>query len=412
MSELGALLRRQLVDGLQSWPRRVAEPGRTATMLDGCVTVADLRRRAARRVPRVVFDFVDGGAGDEVTATRNVADFDRYALAPRVLVDVSRVDISTTVLGQPVRTPILGAPTGLTGLVHGSGELGIARAVLAAGGIYALSTMASYSLEEIAAGAPGPKWFQVYGWRDRGLVADLLARAAAHGYQALMLTVDVPVIGARHRDRRNGFGIPPRLTARTVAGALRRPGWTADFVRNPRTVIESVAGRAAPVEAVSLADYVTAQFDPSLSWADVAWIREEWEGPLVIKGIMRPEDARRAVDAGAQGVAVSNHGGRQLDGADSAIEALPGVVDAVGGDAEVFVDGGIRRGSHVAIALAQGARAVLAGRALVYGLGAAGEAGAARAMSLLSDELALTLGLLGCPSLGELDRSWLSRRAA
>ena len=386
------------------------DPARTASRLDGCVTIADLRRLAARRVPRVVFDFVDGAAGDELTADRNVADFDHYALAPRVLVDVSQVDVSTTVLGQRVATPILGAPTGLTGLVHDSGELGIARAVLAAGGIYALSTMASYSLEAVAAGAPGPKWFQVYGWRDRGLVADLLARAAAHGYQALVLTVDVPMIGARHRDRRNGFGIPPRLTVRTMAEALRRPGWTADFVRHPRTVIESVAGRAAPAEAVSLADYVTAQFDSSFSWADVAWIREQWNGPLVIKGIMRPEDARRAADSGAQGVAVSNHGGRQLDYADSAIEALPSVVDAVGGDAEVLLDGGIRRGSHVAIALAQGARAVLAGRALVYGLGAGGEKGAAKAMRLLMDELRLTLALLGCPSLDGLDRSWASRR--
>jgi isopentenyl diphosphate isomerase/L-lactate dehydrogenase-like FMN-dependent dehydrogenase len=321
---------------------------------------------------------------------------------------VSNVDMSTSVLGQRVSLPILGAPTGLTGLVHHRGEAAVATALHAAGSVYVLSAVASYSIEEMAELAPGPRWFQLYTWRDRGLVQELLARAQAAGYSALVVTVDVPLAARRMRDVRNGFGTPPRVTARSLGEALLRPRWTRDFVRRPRAEMANLVGRgAAAGDSVTLATYLNTQFAPTLSWSDLEWLRGVWSGPIVVKGILRPEDATQAVDAGAAGIGVSNHGGRQLDHAPSAITALPAVVDAVGDRAEVFVDGGVRRGSDVLKAIALGARACLVGRALLYGLAAAGDAGAARALTILSDELKLALALAGCQSLDQLDASWV-----
>jgi L-lactate dehydrogenase (cytochrome) len=401
------LLAAQVASDARGLPER-ARRGRNAARLERCRNIAELRELARRSVPRAVFDFVDGAAGDEVTARRNEQDFGHVVLAPRVLSDVSDVTLATTVLGHPVALPLLAAPTGLTGLTHERGELGIARAAHAAGTVSVLSAMASYTIEELARDAPGPAWFQLYMWRDRGLVRELIARARAAGYLALVVTVDVPLAGGRERDRRNGFGIPPRLTLRSLGEGLMRPRWSADFVRRPRMTIANASSHGGgPEDARSLTEYVSGQFDRSLTWSDLAWVREAWDGPVVVKGVLRADDAKLAAGAGADAVVVSNHGGRQLDHAPSSISALPPIVDAVAGDVEVYLDGGIRRGVDVVKALALGARACLAGRALVYGLGAGGDAGAARALQLLEEEIRLAMALLGCRSVQQLDRAWL-----
>ena len=405
MNEFLRILTRQLaadVRGLPSTTRgRLTDEGRVAR----CGNIADLRALARRRVPRVVFDYVDGAAWDEVTSHRNQEDFGKVAVMPRVLVDVSSVDIATTVLGQPVSVPIIGAPTGQTGLTHHGGEAAVARALHASGTITTLSTVASYSIEEVAAASPGPTWFQLYVTRDRQLSEDLLSRAHAAGHLALVLTVDVQRSGARERDRRNRFSVPPRITLRTLLDGVRRPRWSAAFVRSPRILMANFADRLEGANAVAMAEFVNDQFDPTVTWTDFDWLREHWPGPLVVKGILRPDDARRAVEHGVAGIIVSNHGGRQLDHAPSAVRALPAIVEAAGEDAEVYLDGGVRRGTDVLKAIALGARACMVGRPLVYGLGAGGEAGVSRAIELLSSELRLAMALAGCPSLDAVDES-------
>jgi L-lactate dehydrogenase (cytochrome) len=360
---------------------------------------------ARRRIPRVVFDFVEGAAWDEVTARRNEQDFARFALLPRTLVDVSSPDASTAILGRRVSVPLLGAPTGQSGLVHRDGEIAIARALHRAGTITTLSTVASCSIEEVATASPGPTWFQLLVSRDRGLTLELLDRAHEAGHLALVLTVDVPRAGQRERDLRNGFSIPPRITLRSLADGIVRPRWSVAFVRNPRILMANFASASAGADALTLAEFVASQFDPTLNWRDLDWLRGHWRGPLVVKGILRPSDARRAVDLGAAGIIVSNHGGRQLDHALSAVRALPAVVDAVGGEAEVYLDGGVRRGTDVVKALALGARACMLGRPLIYGLGAGGEAGVTRALALLRTELQIAMALTGCVSLDSIDVS-------
>jgi L-lactate dehydrogenase (cytochrome) len=406
---LAGILARQLSADARGLPgaarARFTDAGRVAR----CTNVADLRRVARRRVPRAVFDYVDGGAWDELTARRNQSDFGALTICPRALVDVSDVDTSTTVLGQPVDVPIIGAPTGLTGLTHHRGEVAVARALHAAGSIYTLSTSASYSIEELAAASPGPTWFQLYVWRDRGLAAELLARARAAGHLALVLTVDAARAGGRERDVRNGFSIPPRITLRTCLDAVVRPRWTAAFVARPRVVMSNVASYVKDRDAVSLTRFINDQLDPTLTWKDAEWLREAWPGPLAVKGILSPDDARTAIAHGFDAIIVSNHGGRQLDGAPSSVQALPPIVDAVGDDAEVILDGGVRRGTDVLKAVALGARACMTGRALLYGLGAGGDAGAARAVEMLRSELRLAMQLTGCPSLASVDRSLVGR---
>jgi isopentenyl diphosphate isomerase/L-lactate dehydrogenase-like FMN-dependent dehydrogenase len=373
-----------------------------------CLNIEALRRLARRRIPRVVFDYVDGAAWDEVTSRRNRDDLARLAILPHALVDVSEIETATTVLGTPVSVPLLGAPTGQTGLVHREGERAVARAVDAAGTIATLSTAGSYSIEEVAAASRGPKWFQLYVTRDRGLSAEFLARARAAGYLALVVTVDVQRSGARERDKRNRFSVPPRVTLRTLADGALRPAWSAAFVRSPRILMANFAEHLAGADAVAMSEFINRQFDPSLSWADLGWLREHWPGPIVLKGILRPDDARRAVEHDVAGILVSNHGGRQLDHGLAAVRALPAVVDAVGGEAEVYLDGGIRRGTDVVKALALGARACMVGRPLLYGLGAGGEAGVRRALEILATELRLAMALCGCPTLAAIDASLLA----
>lgn len=405
------LLARQVRADVAHAPTAVRRRFSDAGRLERCGNIAELRALARRRVPGVVFDYVDGAAWDELTLRRNRADLRRLAVLPRVLTGAADIDLSTTVLGQPVGVPLMGAPTGMTGIVHHDGEIGLARAVHGAGGLHVLSSVGSRTVEEVAELSPGPLWFQLYVSRDRGYVRELLGRARSAGYLALVITVDVQRAGARERDRRNGFSLPPRLSARTLAQGVVRPRWSADFIRRPRFLSEGARrARAGGTEAgqPSLTAIINSQFDPGLGWSEISWLQEQWEGPIVLKGVLRGEDAQQAARLGVGAVVVSNHGGRQLDHAPSSVSVLPDVVDAVGSEIEVYMDGGIRRGVDVLKALALGARACLSGRALVYGLGAGGEAGAVRAMNLLVEELRLAMTLAGCRSVRELDRSWVT----
>jgi L-lactate dehydrogenase (cytochrome) len=420
VNDFAELLTRQLRADLRELPHRaqarLSAEGRAAR----AGSIGELRAAARRALPRVVFDFLEGAAEDELTATRNVAELRAVELRPRVLVDVSDVRTATTALGQPVALPLIGAPMGLTGLIHPGAEIALAHALHEAGTVSVVSAMASCTIGEVAAVARGPLWFQMYIWRDRGLVEEMLRRAEDAGVGVLMLTLDVPRAGNRDRDRRNGFSVPPRVTWRSLAGGVTHPRWSYGFVRNPRLGwgnLPSDPGGTAPGAAsgpvasggagASLSANTNRQFDPAVTWDDLAWFRERWAGQLVVKGILRPDDARQAVRLGADAISVSNHGGRQLDGAPAAIRALPAVADAVGGDAEVYVDGGIRRGADIVKALALGARACLAGRALGYGLGVAGQPGVRRAVGILHAELRTALALAGCPSIHDLDPSWV-----
>jgi L-lactate dehydrogenase (cytochrome) len=407
------MLGRQLADDMRRLPQTTRERLSEAGRAQRAINIAELRALARRRLPAGVFDYVDGAAWDEATKRYNESDLQALMLRPRMLVGTTQIDLSTEVLGRRLAIPLLAAPTGLTGLVHHEGEVGIARAIHGAGGVYVLSSAASRTQEDVAAASPGPRWFQLYVGRDRGLAQALLDRARATGYEAVVVTVDVARPGPRERDQRNGFTVPPRITARTLVDGVRRPRWTANFLARPRILSESLLlSMAQEGQAASLGELIGRQLDPALSWRDIAWVQEHWDGPLLIKGILRGDDARQAASLGLAGVVVSNHGGRQLDHASSTIRALPEVVEAAGGDLEVFMDGGIRRGVDIVRALALGARGVLAGRALVYGLAAGGPAGAARAVEILVDELRLAMTLLGCPSVRELDGTFVTGGAA
>jgi isopentenyl diphosphate isomerase/L-lactate dehydrogenase-like FMN-dependent dehydrogenase len=409
VNDFADLVVRQIQTDLRELPRRararLSAEGRAAR----AGSIGELRAAAHRALPRVVFDFLEGAAEDELTAARNVAELRATVLRPKVLVDVSTVRTETTVLGQPVALPLLGAPMGLTGLIHPGAEVALARALHDAGSIAVVSAMASCTLAEVAAASQGPLWFQMYIWRDRGLVEEMLRRVEAADVPVLVVTVDVPRAGNRDRDRRNGFSVPPRVTLRALAGGVTHPRWSCSFVSNPRlgwgNLPGGPGGGAGP--AAALSTNTNRQFDPAVTWDDLAWFRDNWTGRLVVKGILDPEDARQAVRLGADAIAVSNHGGRQLDGAPAAIRALPAVADAVGDDAEVYFDGGIRRGADIVKALALGARACLAGRALGYGLAAAGQAGVTRALTILHTELRTTLALTGCPNIHNLTSTWI-----
>jgi isopentenyl diphosphate isomerase/L-lactate dehydrogenase-like FMN-dependent dehydrogenase len=407
------MLGRQLADDMRRLPQTTRERLSEAGRAQRAINIAELRALARRRLPAGVFDYVDGAAWDEATKRYNESDLQALMLRPRMLVGTTQIDLSTEVLGRRLAIPLLAAPTGLTGLVHHEGEVGIARAIHGAGGVYVLSSAASRTQEDVAAASPGPRWFQLYVGRDRGLAQALLERARATGHEAVVVTVDVARPGPRERDQRNGFTVPPRITGRTLIDGVRRPRWTANFLRHPRILSESLLlSMTQEGQAASLGELIGRQLDPALSWRDIAWVQEHWKGPLLIKGIMRGDDARQAASLGLAGVVVSNHGGRQLDHASSTIRALPEVVEAAGDDLDVFMDGGIRRGVDIARALALGARGVLAGRALVYGLAAGGPAGAARAVEILVDELRLAMTLLGCPSVRELDGTFVAGGAA
>jgi L-lactate dehydrogenase (cytochrome) len=370
------------------------------------VSVADLRAIARRRLPRGVFDYIDGGAEDELALRSNSDAYRRVTFRPRVLRDVTEVDTSSTLLGKPLAYPLVLAPTGFTRIADAAGELAVARAAQRAGLPYTLSTLGTRSIEEVAAVSSGRLWFQVYVWKDRGLVADMVGRAAESGYEALCLTVDTAVFGKRERDVRRGFTLPPKLGLSTLLDGIIHPGWTWQFLTNDPIVFANVAGRSVGEggETVALARYVSSEFDPGVSWSDVEWLRARWNGPIVIKGIQTVDDARIAADEGLDAIAISNHGGRQLDSAPVPLEVLPSVVDAVGDRIEIICDGGVRRGSDIVKALALGATACMAGRAYLYGLGAAGEAGVDHVLDLFAGDIKRTMALLGCRTVKELDR--------
>ena len=372
-------------------------------ILSNCYSITDLRRAAKRRLPKAVFDYMDGAAEDEVTLYRNQADFGRYELLPRFLVDVENVDLSTRVLGADIDVPFILAPTGMSRLFHYTGERAVARAAQKAGTMYSLSSVATTSIEDIAGISDGAKMLQLYVWRDRGILKDFIQRAKASGYTALCLTVDLPLAGQRERDLKNGFTVPPRIRLSNILDTMIRPDWLWGFLTHPRMTLENVRGHATAAENLfSVIDYTTAQFDPSLTWEDMAWMIEEWGGPFAIKGILTAADARRAAETGVSAVIISNHGGRQLDHSPSPVGVLPGIVDAVGDRVEVILDGGIRRGTDVIKALSLGARAVMIGRAYLFGLGAGGEAGADRALELLRAEIKRNMMLVGCTSVKQL----------
>src|SRR3954449_4095171 len=373
------------------------ETDRVERRLRRAASVADLRRIAQRRLPGGVFDYIDGAAEDERTLAANEAAFAATTFRPRVLRGVEKIDISTTVLGRPVSYPLVLAPTGFTRIADPQGELAVARAANRAGLPYTLSTLSTRSIEEVRAVSDGRLWFQVYAWRDRGLVKEMIDRAAAARFEALVLTVDTAVFGRRERDVRRGFALPPTIGPRTLIDGALHPEWTWKFVRSEPIRFANVVGRdvgdgASPV---NLADYINTQFDPSLSWADVDWLRSVWNGPIVLKGIQTVADAVLAADAGVEAIALSNHGGRQLDGAPATFDLVAPVADAVGGRTEIICDGGVRRGSDIVKAVAAGATAAMAGRAYLYALGAAGERGVDRVLQWFRLDVERTMTLLG-----------------
>jgi L-lactate dehydrogenase (cytochrome) len=386
------------------------ETDAVARRLARCANVDDLRSLARRRLPHGVFDYIDGGAEDEVTLADNSKAFRDVTFHPRVLRDVGAVTTASTLLGKAVAFPLALAPTGFTRIADPAGELAVARAADRAGVPYTLSTMGTQSIEAVRAVSAGRLWFQVYVWRDRGLVADMVARAAAADYEALVITVDTAVLGRRERDVRRGFSLPPKIGLGTLFDGVLHPAWTLDLLRHDPILFANVAGSSARdgTSAVSLAEYVAAQFDPSLSWRDIEWFRSLWRGPIVIKGIQTVEDAVIAADLGIEAVALSNHGGRQLDHAPTPFSLIAPVVDAIGDRAEVICDGGVRRGSDIVKALAAGATACMAGRAYLYALGAAGERGVDRCLTMLHDDVQRTMALIGATDVTGVDRSSIS----
>jgi L-lactate dehydrogenase (cytochrome) len=382
---------------------------RVERRLSRCANVEDLRAAAKRRLPGGVFDYIDGAAEDEVTIARNAAAFRRVELAPRVLRDVAKVDLSTTLLGRPVPAPLALSPTGFTRIADPQGELAVARAAAERGLVYTLSTLATRSIEEVAAVSTGPRWFQVYVWRDRGLVADMVQRAEHEGYEALMVTVDTAVFGRRERDVRRGFTLPPTIGLGTIVDGIRHPSWTWAFVRGGPITFANVSGDATRdgSTAVTLSDFVNSQFDPTLSWADLEWLRSITRLPVLVKGLGAAADARIAASEGVPAVVISNHGGRQLDGAPATLDLLKETVDAVGDDVEVLIDGGIRRGTDIVVARALGARAAMVGRPYLYGLGAAGERGVGHVLDQLLLGAERTMALLGVTSVDDLTEDYV-----
>jgi L-lactate dehydrogenase (cytochrome) len=386
----------------------------TRQTLEGCRNIEDLHRAFRRRVPRAIADFVDGGAEDEVTLRRNREAFADVRLIPRQFHGAGAPDLTTELFGARVSMPVVLAPCGAIRIVHPEGELAVARAAARAGLIYTVPSMGTVTLEQLAAAVPPSttQWFQLYLWRDRGLTRDLVVRAREAGYRAMVVTLDTPVSGARERDIANGMNIPPKLTRAAAAGIARHVGWWTRFARSAPPAFENVRERTPNAANTTTMQYVAEQFDPSITWDDLGTVLDAWDGPILAKGILSAHDAERAVDAGATGVIVSNHGGRQLDRAPATLEVLASVVEAVGDRAEVLIDSGIRRGGDVAAALALGARACLIGRPYLYGLGVGAQDGVGRALELLDGELRRTMTLLGAGSVDELDASLVAAAGA
>jgi L-lactate dehydrogenase (cytochrome) len=370
--------------------------------------IEDLRRLAQRRVPRMFYDYADAGSWTEGTYRANAADFSRIELRQRVAINIEKRSLATTMVGIDAAMPVALAPTGMTGMQHADGEILAARAAEKFGVPFTLSTMSICSIEDIAANTTKPFWFQLYVMRDRDFVERLIDRAKAAKCSALMLTLDLQVLGQRHKDIINGLSAPPRPTLANILNLFTKPRWCLGMLGTPRRSFGNIVGHAKGVgDMSSLSTWTQEQFDPRLSWADVEWIKKRWGGKLVLKGILDPEDARLAVETGADALIVSNHGGRQLDGAPSSIRALPPIAEAVGKRIEVWMDGGVYSGQDVLKAVALGARGTLIGRAFLYGLGAMGEAGVTRALEIIRNELDLTMAFCGRTDIRSVDRSIL-----
>jgi len=367
--------------------------------------IEDLRQTARRRVPRAFFDYAEGGSYAEQTLNANRADFEGIKLRQRILVDVANRSTATTILNEPVTLPLALAPIGLCGMQHGDGEILACRAAQEAGIPFTLSTMSICSIEDVVASVDKPFWFQLYVMKDRGFVRSLIERAAAAKCSALVLTVDLQILGQRHRDIKNGMTVPPELRVKNIIDMASKPAWLLSIARAKRRTFGNLAGHVRGMKDVnSLSHWTAGQFDATLNWKDVEWIASLWPGKLILKGILDVEDARIAAKSGAAALVVSNHGGRQLDGAPSSISALPPIVEAVGSSLEVLFDGGVRSGQDIMRAIALGARACLSGRAYIYGLGAGGQAGVARAIEIMRNELNVSMALTGINSIGEIDR--------
>ncbi|WP_211242465.1 MULTISPECIES: alpha-hydroxy acid oxidase [Cobetia] len=358
--------------------------------------IKDLQRLARRRVPKMFYDYADSGSWTESTYRANESDFARIGLRQRVMVDMDNRSLATRMLGEEVSMPVALAPTGLTGMQHADGEMLAARAAANFGVPFTLSTMSICSIEDVAEVSSRPFWFQLYVMRDKDYISRLIDRAKAAQCSALVLTADLQIIGQRHKDLINGLSVPPRPTVATALNLATKWRWCAGMMRTQRRTFGNIAGHVKDADNLSsLSKWTASQFDPSLSWDDIKWIKDKWGGKLIIKGIMEPEDAEMAVRAGADAVIVSNHGGRQLDGAPSSISALPDIVSAVGSSTEVHMDGGIRSGQDVLKAVALGAKGVYIGRAFLYGLGAKGEQGVTQTLEIIQRELDTTLALCG-----------------
>ncbi|HMA09322.1 MAG TPA: alpha-hydroxy acid oxidase [Ramlibacter sp.] len=371
--------------------------------------IEDLRLLAKKRVPRMFYDYADCGSWTESTYRANEADFDRILLRQRVAVNLENRSTRTTMIGQDVAMPVAIAPVGLTGMQHADGEMLTALAAKKFGIPFTLSTMSICSIEDVAqATGNHPFWFQLYVMKDRDFIERLIDRAKAARCSALMLTLDLQILGQRHKDIKNGLSAPPKLTLPNILNMITKPRWGLGMLGTPRREFRNIVGHVKGVENMgSLSEWTSKQFDPSLSWNDVEWIKKRWGGKLILKGIQDPEDARLAVESGADALIVSNHGGRQLDGAPSSISALAEIVDTVGNRIEVHMDGGIRSGQHVLKAMALGAKGTYIGRAFVYGLGAMGEAGVTKALEIIQKELDLTMAFCGRTDIRTVDRSIL-----
>lgn len=399
---------------LQMWKsfRSVAqfdtiEFDRNARRLKKVASVEDLRRLAKRNLPAGVFDYIDGGAEDERTLAANSSDFSRIGFHPRVMRDVSNLDTSVSIFGKTATMPVILSPTGFTRIAHSEGELAVTRAAARAGVPWSLSTMGTRSIEDCAEANPlGEKWFQVYTWKDRGLLEELVRRAAAAGYGALWLTVDTAVLGRRERDVRRGMTLPPKLGPGTLVDGALHPAWTWDFLRGGPITFANIVGRHDEdgSSAINLADHMKRQFDSALSWDDVDWLRSIWDGPIVLKGVQTVADAKQAVAMGVEGIGLSNHGGRQLDDAPTPVTLIEPVRDEIGDAATIICDGGVRRGSDVVKAIALGADAVSIGRPYFLALGAGGEAGVDWLLDFLRSGIEQTMSLTGRRTIAEIDR--------
>jgi L-lactate dehydrogenase (cytochrome) len=370
--------------------------------------IEDLRVLAKRRVPRMFYDYADSGSWSESTYRANESDFHKIKLRQRVAVNIAKRSIRTTMIGQDVAMPVALAPTGLTGMQHADGEILAARAAENFGIPFTLSTMSICSIEDVAANTTAPFWFQLYVIKDRGFIERLIERAKAAKCSALMLTLDLQILGQRHKDIRNGLSAPPKPTLTNILNLMTKPRWCMGMLGTRRHSFGNLIGHASGVDDLSsLSAWTQEQFDPTLTWDDIAWVKKKWGGKLILKGILDAEDARYAADSGADALIVSNHGGRQLDGAPSSISALPEIADAVGDDIEVWMDGGIRSGQEVFKACALGARGTLIGRSFLYGLGALGEAGVTKCLRIIANELDLTMAFCGHNDIRSVDRGVL-----